>query len=98
MIVKHFVDSTLKFNIIDTQKHRIFLNRILRGVNQMINPEERRPGKIPSHVQKHLIPDYQGDVVYECIACEETFSIDQFLYTCHSIHFTPLIGLHIKKI
>lgn len=40
------------------------------------------PDKFPSHIQKHLIPEYAGDVVYECIACEKTFSLDQFLYTC----------------
>ncbi|MEI6126044.1 MAG: threonine synthase [Pseudomonadota bacterium] len=41
-----------------------------------------KPEKFPSHIQKYLIPEYEGDVVYECIACEKTFSLDQFLYTC----------------
>ncbi len=36
----------------------------------------------PEHIRKHLVPTYGGDVVYECIACGETFAIDQFLYTC----------------
>ena len=38
--------------------------------------------KFPVHIQKYLIPEYEGDVVYECISCGQTYSIDQFLYTC----------------
>ena len=33
-------------------------------------------------MREHLIPTYEGDVVYECIGCGETFHLDQFLYTC----------------
>lgn len=38
--------------------------------------------RFPSHVQKHLLPEYNGDVVYECIDCERTYSLSEFLYTC----------------
>ncbi len=38
----------------------------------------------PLDIQAHLIPDYTGDVVYECIACGATFGLNQFLYTCPS--------------
>ncbi len=36
----------------------------------------------PADIRHYLIPDYQGDVVYECIECGKTFSLGQFLYTC----------------
>ena len=38
--------------------------------------------EIPPEIREHLVPDYSGDVVYECIACGETYPIEQFLYTC----------------
>lgn len=38
--------------------------------------------KFPSHIRQYLIPDYTGDVAYECISCGKTYSLDQFLYTC----------------
>lgn len=37
---------------------------------------------IPENLKDKIIPDYSGDVVYECIGCGKEFSIDQFLYTC----------------
>jgi threonine synthase len=36
----------------------------------------------PQDIQPYLIPNYEGDVVYECIACGQTFSLNQFLYIC----------------
>lgn len=47
-----------------------------------MNEEVTNLEKFPSRIRKHLIPEYEGDVVYECIACGETYSVDQFLYTC----------------
>ena len=44
--------------------------------------DESSMQKIPPQIREHLVPDYSGDVVYECIACGETYAIDQFLYTC----------------
>ncbi len=38
--------------------------------------------KLPLPIQKLLIPEYSGDVVYECIACSAPYALDQFLYTC----------------
>ncbi len=52
-----------------------------------INPEQ-----FPAHVREHLIPSYEGDVVYECIGCGETYHIDQFLYTCPACK--SLLRLH----
>jgi|DewCreStandDraft_4_1066084.scaffolds.fasta_scaffold05630_2 threonine synthase len=40
--------------------------------------------EFPPDIRDYLIPDYTGDVVYECIACGATFSLNQFLYTCPS--------------
>lgn len=39
---------------------------------EMLSPE----------IRDNVMPDYTGDVVYECIACGETYHLDQFLYTC----------------
>ncbi len=36
----------------------------------------------PPEIRDKIIPEYTGDVVYECIECGETFSLYQFLYTC----------------
>ncbi|MCX5897246.1 MAG: threonine synthase [Proteobacteria bacterium] len=36
----------------------------------------------PADIRPWLIPDYTGDVVYECIDCGSCYRIDQFLYTC----------------
>ncbi len=36
----------------------------------------------PAHVRDHIIPEYSGNCVYECIACDYTASLDRFLYTC----------------
>ena len=47
-----------------------------------MEPDVNRLEKFPPHIREYLVPSYEGDVVYECIACGETFSIDQFLYTC----------------
>jgi threonine synthase len=44
--------------------------------------DESSMQKIPPQIREHIVPDYSGDVVYECIACGETYAIDQFLYTC----------------
>ena len=52
-----------------------------------INPEQ-----FPAHVREHLVPSYEGDVVYECIGCGETYHIDQFLYTCPACK--SLLRLH----
>jgi len=38
--------------------------------------------KFPLEIRDKLIPDYIGDVVYECIGCGKEFDINQFLYTC----------------
>ncbi|GAG64551.1 unnamed protein product [marine sediment metagenome] len=38
--------------------------------------------KFPLEIRDKLIPDYTGDVVYECIGCGKEFDINQFLYTC----------------
>jgi len=38
--------------------------------------------QFPSRVREYLMPAYEGDVVYECIGCNKTYSLDQFLYTC----------------
>jgi threonine synthase len=36
----------------------------------------------PARLREYLLPRHEGDVVYECIACESTYILDQFLYTC----------------
>ncbi len=51
--------------------------------------------KIPAALQRHLIPSYTGDVVYECIGCERTYGIDRFLYTCPGCH--SLLRLHDRR-
>ncbi len=38
--------------------------------------------KFPLEIRDKLIPDYTGDVAYECIGCGKEFDINQFLYTC----------------
>lgn len=38
--------------------------------------------RFPAQVRDHLIPHYNGDVVYECIECGMTEGLDRFLYTC----------------
>ncbi len=38
--------------------------------------------KFPSEIRDKLIPDYSGDVAYECIGCGKEFDVNQFLYTC----------------
>jgi len=38
--------------------------------------------KFPEEIREKLIPDYSGDVAYECIGCGKEFDVDQFLYTC----------------
>jgi threonine synthase len=38
--------------------------------------------EFPADIRPWLVPEYTGDVVYECIACGASFGIDQFLYTC----------------
>ena len=38
--------------------------------------------KFPLEIRDKLIPDYMGDVVYECIGCGKEFDINQFLYIC----------------
>jgi len=38
--------------------------------------------KFPLEIRDKLIPDYSGDVAYECIGCGKEFDINQFLYTC----------------
>ena len=48
--------------------------------------------QFPAHVREHLVPSYEGDVVYECIGCGETYHLDQFLYTCPACK--SLLRLH----
>lgn len=38
--------------------------------------------KFPPDAPQDLIPSIQAEMAYECIGCEKTFDIDQFLYTC----------------
>ncbi|MFH0811460.1 MAG: threonine synthase [Pseudomonadota bacterium] len=40
------------------------------------------PNNFPSDAPEDLIPRYQAEMVYECIGCERSFDINQFLYTC----------------
>ncbi|MBN2467421.1 MAG: threonine synthase [Deltaproteobacteria bacterium] len=40
------------------------------------------PQKLSLDAPEDLIPLYRGEMVYECIGCEKTFDIHQFLYTC----------------
>ena len=34
--------------------------------------------------QKDLIPHHEGDMIYECIGCSQTYPLNRFLYTCPS--------------
>jgi threonine synthase len=34
--------------------------------------------------QKELIPHHKPDMIYECISCSQSYSLDRFLYTCPS--------------
>jgi threonine synthase len=40
------------------------------------------PENFPADAPQDLIPSIQAEMVYECIGCQKTFDIDQFLYTC----------------
>ncbi|MBW1678895.1 MAG: threonine synthase [Deltaproteobacteria bacterium] len=40
------------------------------------------PKKFPPDAPDDLIPRFRAKMAYECIGCEKTFDIDQFLYTC----------------
>jgi len=42
------------------------------------------PGKNGPAVRNIPFPDYQGDLVYSCIECQETYPIEEFHYTCPS--------------
>lgn len=41
-----------------------------------------RKEHLPPDTPQDLIPRLHGHMVYECIGCAHTFSLDQFLYTC----------------
>ncbi|HNR13915.1 MAG TPA: threonine synthase [Thermodesulfobacteriota bacterium] len=41
-----------------------------------------QPAQFPSSAPEDLIPSYRAEVVYQCIGCQRTFDIHQFLYTC----------------
>ena len=51
--------------------------------------------QFPRHVREHLVPTYEGDVVYECIGCAATYHLNQFLYTCPACK--SLLRLHDRK-
>jgi len=51
--------------------------------------------QFPTHIRDHLIPEYSGDVVYECIGCGRTSALDQFLYTCPACK--SLLRLHDRN-
>jgi threonine synthase len=36
----------------------------------------------PSHIQKHLIPESDGEMVYTCLGCNTEFGISRLLYVC----------------
>jgi Zn finger protein HypA/HybF involved in hydrogenase expression len=40
------------------------------------------PANFHPDAPEDLIPLYKAEMAYECISCEQTFDINQFLYTC----------------
>ena len=54
------------------------------SINAAPGNKEIQLQEYPLEIREHLIPEYTGDVVYECIECGKTFSLEQFLYTCPS--------------
>ena len=40
------------------------------------------PANFHPDAPEDLIPQYHAEMVYECIGCEKSFDINQFLYTC----------------
>ena len=41
-----------------------------------------KPDKFPQSVQPFLIPSPKGELVYRCLGCQETFSVEKLLYVC----------------
>jgi len=41
-----------------------------------------KPEDFPQHIQKHLIPDSTGEMVYSCLGCNTEFGINRLLYVC----------------
>ncbi len=46
----------------------------------------------PEHIQKHLIPEVTGQVVYRCLDCGTEYDIDRLLYTCPACHSVLLLA------
>ncbi|RKX65147.1 MAG: threonine synthase, partial [Thermodesulfobacteriota bacterium] len=36
----------------------------------------------PSQIRPFLLPESQGNLVYQCLECETEYPIEEFLYTC----------------
>ena len=62
------------------------------SINAALGSKEIQLEEYPPDIREHLIPEYTGDVVYECIECGQTFSLNQFLYTCPACK--SLLRLH----
>ena len=45
----------------------------------------------PEHIQKDLIPEVGGQVVYRCLDCETEYDINRLLYTCPACHSVLLL-------
>ena len=41
-----------------------------------------KPSDFPDKIQKHLIPEPTGDLIYCCLGCSAEFDINRLLYTC----------------
>ena len=47
--------------------------------------------KFPLEIRDKLIPDYTGDVAYECIGCEKEFDINRIiLFESNLTRFGPV--------
>jgi len=62
------------------------------SINAAPADKEIQLEEYPPDIREHLIPEYTGDVVYECIECGQTFNLNQFLYTCPACK--SLLRLH----
>ena len=41
-----------------------------------------KPEDFPEHIQKHLIPEATGEMVYTCLGCKGEYGIKNLLYVC----------------
>jgi len=50
-----------------------------------------RPEAFPEEIRPYLIPEPNGQLIYRCLGCRETFGIEKLLYTCPSCQSVLLL-------